>query len=55
MLSHSVMSTLCNMKETCCVKETWTIALQDPLSMEFSNLLEWVAIFYSRGYSRPRD
>ena len=35
----------------------WTVARQVPLSMEFSRQesLEWVAISYSRGSSRPRD
>ena len=32
------------------------VALQAPLSMEFSRqeLLEWIAISFSRGYSQPR-
>ena len=47
MLSHSVMSALCNMKETCCVKETWTIALQDPLAMEFSRQDYWSGLPFS--------
>ena len=35
----------------------WTVARQAPWSMEFSRqeLLEWVAIFFSRGSSWPRD
>ena len=34
----------------------WTVAHQAPLSMEFSaKILEWVAIFLSRGSSRRRD
>ena len=33
----------------------WTIAHQAPLSMEFSRILEWVAIFSSRGSSQHRD
>ena len=40
----------------------WTVAYQDSLSMGFSihgifqaRLLEWVAISFSRGSSRPRD
>ena len=35
----------------------WTVALQVPLSMGFSQarLLEWVAISFSRGSSRRRD
>ena len=35
----------------------WTVACQAPLSMEFlqARILEWVAISYSRGCSRPRD
>ena len=35
----------------------WTVACQAPLSMEFSRqeILEWVAIFFSRGSSQPRD
>ena len=36
----------------------WTVASQAPLSMEFSRqewILEWIAIFFSRGSSRPRD
>ena len=35
----------------------WTVALQVPLSMGFSQarILEWVAIFFSRGSSQPRD
>ena len=34
----------------------WTVAHQAPLSMEFSRqeLLEWVAIPFSRGSSQPR-
>ena len=33
-----------------------TVALQDPLSMEFqARILEWVAISFSRGSSQPRD
>ena len=36
---------------------SWTVAYQAPLSMEFSRqeLLEWVAIPFSRGSSWPRD
>ena len=35
----------------------WAIAFQAPLSTEFSRqeYLEWVAISFSRGSSRPRD
>ena len=33
----------------------YTVAHQAPLSMGFSRILEWVAIFFSRGSSRPRD
>ena len=35
----------------------WTVAWKTPLSMEFSRqeVLEWVAISYSRGSSQPRD
>jgi len=39
----------------------WTVAYQAPLSMEFprqgwvADLLEWVAIPFSRGSSQPRD
>ena len=35
----------------------WTVAHQAPLSMGFSRqeILEWVAIFFSRGSSRSRD
>ena len=34
----------------------WTVARQIPLSMEFyqERILEWVAISFSRGSSRPR-
>ena len=32
----------------------WTVARQDPLSMEFSSILEWVGIPF-RGSSQPRD
>ena len=41
-----------------CLSETpWTVVLQAPLFMEYSRqgLLEWVAVSYSRGSSRPRD
>ena len=36
---------------------TWTIACQAPLSMGFlqARILEWVAIPFSRGSSRPRN
>ena len=33
----------------------WTVALQAPLSMEFSRILEWVAISFSRGSSWLRN
>ena len=35
----------------------WTVACQSPLSMGFfqARVLEWVAIFFSRGSSQPRD
>ena len=35
----------------------WTVALQAPLSIEFSRqeLLEWVAIPFSKGSSQPGD
>ena len=33
----------------------WTVAHQAPLSMEFSRILEWVTISYSRGSFQPRD
>ena len=35
----------------------WTVAYQAPLSMGFfqAKILEWVAISYSGGSSRPRD
>ena len=33
----------------------WTVARQAPLSMEFSRILEWVAIFFSGGSFQPRD
>ena len=36
----------------------WTVALQASLSMGFvrqERILEWVAIFYCRGSSQPRD
>ena len=33
----------------------WTVAHQGPLSMEFSRVLEWVAISFSRTCSWPRD
>ena len=33
----------------------WTVAGQAPLSMEFSRILKWVAIPFSRGSSQPRD
>ena len=35
----------------------WTVAYQIPLSMRLfqARVLEWVAIFFSRGSSRPRD
>ena len=34
---------------------SWTVAHQVPLSIEFSRqeILEWVAIFFSRGSSQP--
>ena len=36
---------------------SWTVARQAPLSMGFSKarILEWVAVSFSRGSSRPRD
>ena len=38
------------------MSDSWTVALQAPLSMEFSGqeLLEWVAISFSRGSSQLR-
>ena len=35
----------------------WTLAHQPPLFMEFfqARILEWGAIFYSRGFSQPRN
>ena len=35
----------------------WTVAYQDPQSMRFfqARILEWVAIFFSRRSSQPRD
>ena len=35
----------------------WTVAHQAPLSMGIlqARVLEWIAISFSRGYSRPRD
>ena len=36
----------------------WTVAQHAPLSMEFlpqARILEWVAIFYFKGSSQPRD
>ena len=35
----------------------WIVVHQAPLSMKFSQarILEWVAIFYSRGSSRAKD
>ena len=33
----------------------WTVACQAPLSKEFSTVLEWLAIPFSRGSSCPRD
>ena len=49
MFSHSIMPQF--------FVTPWTIACQAPLSIEFfqARILEWVAISYSRGSSRPRD
>ena len=53
-----------NFPERCCLLSCvwlsatpWTVAHQAPLSMEFSRqeILEWVAISYSRRSSQPRD
>ena len=35
----------------------WTVALQAPLSLGIlqARILEWIAMPFSRGYSRPRD
>ena len=35
----------------------WTVAHQDPLSMRIlqARILEWVAMPFSRGFSRPRN
>ena len=35
----------------------WTLAHQDPLSMRIlqARILEWVAMPFSRGFSRPRN
>ena len=35
----------------------WIVALQAPLSMGFpqAKILEWVAVSFSRAFSRPRD
>ena len=33
----------------------WTVAHQDPLSMERARILEWIAIPFSRGSSQPTD
>jgi len=33
----------------------WTVAYQAPQSMEFSPVLQWVAISFSKGSSQPRD
>ena len=51
MLRHSVVSALCNMKETCCVKETWAIALQAPLSVQLSRQDYWSGL----PFSTPED
>ena len=47
-ISSSVSRSVLSESETPC-----TIALQAPLSM--ARILEWVAIPFSRGFSRPRD
>ena len=65
---HQVLTSMKCFKLTCecmlshfsCVRlfaTPWTIALHgNPLSMGFSRQeLEWVAISFSRGSSRPRD
>ena len=48
---------LCRFSHVWLFATLWTIAHQAPLSMEFSRqeLLEWVAIPFSRGPSWPRD
>ena len=48
---------LCRFSPVWLFATLWTIAHQAPLSMEFSRqeLLEWVAIPFSRGPSWPRD
>ena len=48
----------CLVAKSCLLFATsWTVACQAPLSMGFSmaSLVEWVAISFSRGSSRPKD
>ena len=58
--SASIMLRVCSCVPSCfsrvqlCVT-LWTAACQAPLSMEFSRILEWVAMPSSRGCSPPRD
>ena len=49
---------LCLVAQSCLTVTPWTVAYQAPPSMGFSlqaRILEWVAISFSRGSSRPRD
>ena len=37
------------------IKTSFPYAMSDPLSVEFSGILKWIAIPLSRGSSQPRD
>ena len=54
---HSWVCMLSHFSHVQLLASLWTVALQVPLSMGFSQarILEWVAIFFTRGSSQPRD
>ena len=51
------MCLVCSVAQLCLFAAPWTVACQAPLPMEFfrQEILEWVAIFYSRRSAQPRD
>ena len=58
MLSHSVLSdSLWTVAHPATVAHPWTVAHPAPLSVWilWARIVEWVAIYSSRGPSQPRD
>ena len=57
-LDHLMLKEVKSLSRVRLFATPWPVAHQAPLSMGFSrqeHWLEWVAIFFSRGYSRPWD